>query len=100
MGEPRLPAEPLSQLIANRVELIRADRPHELAGLADEVLLDAAARAHVEAGGVAEVEVADDPGPLEPLEVAIDRRDVAARDIRGDLLRRCLLYTSPSPRDS
>ena len=48
------------------------------ARVADQVLVHAAARAHVEPGPVAEVEVPDEPDLLERLQVAVDRRHVGA----------------------
>lgn len=88
VGEADLVAESLPDLIANRVKLLRCERPDRRASLAGEELPLAAANQRVQAGSMSEVNVARESVLLERFEVAVDRRDVELQS-GCDVLGRC-----------
>src|ERR1700722_17503443 len=72
--EPRGQPEPVTNLGSDRVKIAGLEYGHTAAALAVEKLAVLAAGQDVQAGTVAEVDVAGEPVLLEHLEVAIDRR--------------------------
>ena len=87
VGEARVVAGEFSDAAADRVELPGFQRPHRPAPLAVEVFPLALADKHVQAGTVAEVDVAHEPVTFERLKVAIHRGEVDPKS-PGDVLRR------------
>src|SRR5262245_41546644 len=79
VGEARLDREPPLEDLANGIELGCGDGGHPPAPLAERVLVLLSTDELVEPRPVAEVDVADEPDPLQRLEVAVHGGEVGGR---------------------
>lgn len=76
MGEARFVSEQLPDLVANRVDLLRCERPDRAAPLAGKEFAFAPADKCIQAGSVPEVDVPRQSVLLERFEVSVDRGDI------------------------
>ena len=87
----QLVAELAGDLGLQLLDLLRGELDHLAVAQVDQMIVVAIAHLFVASAALAEIMPLDDAGVLEQLDRAIDR---------GDRNLVCLLYTSPSPRDS